>query len=863
LARFDGVLAARWAGLGVATLVALLAVAVPADSQGPPGEAASALAPSLEELLGFAPGEDRRLADWDEVGTALSRLAASSDRLRVEEVGRTTQGRPFLLVTVSSPANLARLEELRQVNQRLADPRGLGNDEAERLVAAGRAVVAMAFSIHSTEVGGTLSALRLLHELATSDRGDVRRILDETILLVLPSHNPDGTQLVTERDRRQLGTPFEGEPPPVLYHPYAGHDNNRDWYMFALQETRLTVEHLHRRWHPQIMHDVHQMGPRGARLFVPPYTDPWDPHVDPALVAAANELGTHVAWDLTARGRRGIVVGAIFDAWTPARAYTHTHAGVRLLSESASARLASPIEVSEQELEAKRGGYDPRVPSWNFPAPGEGGSWRLGDIVDQQVAVSLAILDHAARNRERWLRGFLAIGRRAGTRTTPHAFVVPTAAGDPLSTTRLLEVLRTGEVEVHRARAPFEAGGRTYEAGSHVVLMQQPASAFAATVLERQTYPGPGADGPGSVPPPYDVTAHTLPLLLGVRVDAVREPFTSQLETVDTPLVPPGHVEAGGAWLVLGHGVADLVALGTLLAEGAEVRWALEPWVEEGREFGAGSLLVRSKARELVETLSIRLGVSARAANTRPRSVRLRRPRVGLYRSWVPSMDEGWTRYVFEQEVGVAYRSLHDREVREGGLRDRFDAIVLPDQEEDDLLAGNAEGSLPEEYTGGLGDEGVARLREFVEGGGTLVALNSASIFAIHRLRLPVQNALAGVTRDEFLGPGAILCARVDPTAPLGHGLAESLPVWFEDSPAFEVESGEPGTVVASYVDRDPLLSGWLHGGDRLEGRAALVSVPLGKGRVVLFGFRPQYRAQSQVTYPALLNALYLASADD
>ena len=222
--------------------------------------------PTPESVLGFRPGADRHLADWDQVLAYLARLDAASARVKVEEIGKTTQGRPFVLATVTSEANHRRLEEIRQANLHLADPRGLPRGEAERLVNRGRAIVAMAFSIHSTEVGGTLTSLLLLHHLAIGDTLAVRRVLDETVLLVLPSQNPDGTQLVAEWYRRQLGTPFEGAPPPVLYHQYVGHDNNRDWYAFTQAETRLTVEHVHRRWHPQTVSNCVGVLPRISKL---------------------------------------------------------------------------------------------------------------------------------------------------------------------------------------------------------------------------------------------------------------------------------------------------------------------------------------------------------------------------------------------------------------------------------------------------------------------------------------------------------------------------------------------------------------------------------------------------------------------
>ena len=838
----------------VATSLALSAAALLA-----PAAPAATVVPGPETVLGFVPGEDRRLADWGQVLAYLRALDQASARVTVEEVGKTTQGRPFVMVTVTSEANQARVEEIRQANARIADPRGLGDEEAERLVRDGRAIVAMAYSIHSTEVGGTLASLRLLHHLASSDDDRVRATLDGTVLLVLPSHNPDGTDLVADWYRRQLGTPFEGTAPPTLYHPYVGHDNNRDWYMFTQQESRLTVRHLYHRWHPQIVHDVHQMGPRGARLFVPPYTDPWEPNVDGALVAAVNALGAHVASRLTTAGRTGVVTGALFDPWTPGRAYPHTHGGVRLLSETASARLATPVEVKTEELERRGTGYDPRTPTANHPAPWPGGAWRLADIVETQLQASLTILEHAAANREHWLRTALAANRRATERTAPFAFVVPAGQHDASAVARLVEVLRLGEVEVRRAPSPFEAAGRTYEAGALVVRMQQPASGFAKTLLERQRYPDLREHEGGPPRRPYDVTAHTLPLLLGVEVDAVDSPFEAPLEPVEDEGPAAGGVEGQGPRLALGHASGDLVALSRLLEQEVKVDWALEAFTDAGRSFSPGTLLVPASARRFLAPLASELGLRARAVRAKPRALRLRRPRVGLYRSWVPSMDEGWTRFVFEREMGIAYQELHDREVRGGRLRERFDALVLPDQAPGALLGGHAPGSMPEEYTGGLGAEGVAALRAFVEGGGTLVALDSATGFVIEQLPLPVKNVLAGVEPTAFFCPGSILRVSADAEHPLAHGLPKATPVWFEGSPAFEVEKGD---VVLRYESADPLLSGWLLGADRLRDKAALVAVPLGKGRVVLFGFRPQYRAQSRVTYAALLNALYLSAAE-
>jgi hypothetical protein len=420
--------------------------------------------------------------------------------------------------------------------------------------------------------------------------------------------------------------------------------------------------------------------------------------------------------------------------------------------------------------------------------------------------------------------------------------------------------MRTGSVEVQRAKREVAIAGRNYAAGSHVILMQQPASAFAQTLLERQHYPDL-RESPGGLPRrPYDVTAHTLPLLLGVEVVPVAAPFEADLEPVAMAAVVPGRVEGEGPRYAIGHKNGDLVALGRLLREGVEVRWALEPFEDGGRRFPAGSLLVPAKARALLGLAAAELGVVARGVAAKPRALRLRRPRVGLYQSWVPSMDEGWTRFVFDKQASVDYETLHDADLHRGGLRRRFDAIVLPSQSPSEMLNGHLAGAMPNEYAGGLGPLGVAALRAFVEEGGTLVALDAASSFATHNLGLPVTEipSTSDPPPGGFFCPGAILEASIDPESPLGHGLPARSPVWFESSPAFEAPEG---SVVARYSSDNPLMSGWLVGGSRINGKAALVNLPLGRGRVVLFGFRPQYRAQSWATYIPLLNALYLSAA--
>lgn len=765
------------ASLALSLLLPGLGAAQPA-SDAPP--------PSPDSVLGFVVGSDRRLADWEEIAGYMDLLARSSPRVRVDTLGETTLGRPFIALTISSAENLRRLDRYLEIQRKLADPRRLSSEaEAEELIGEGRAVVLITGGIHSTEVGGYQVPMRIAYRLAAGQDEATRLILDRVILLLVPSLNPDGSQAVVDWYESTLGAAWEGASPPFLYHHYVGHDNNRDWYAFTQKETRLAVTRLHNVWHPQIVHDIHQMGATGPRFFVPPWTDPIEPNVDPLLVAGINALGTAMAWEMYSQSKQGIVVNAIYDAWTPARSYQHYHGGVRILTETASARLATPIEVPFDSLDRRRG-VDSRVASWRFPDPWPGGVWRLADIVDYMESGAWALLRQAALYRERWLRSFYLVGLRTigGREGWPRAFIIPAEGQNPDGLADLLRILVTGDVEVRRAREAFVVRGRRFAAGSYVVPMAQPYSGFAKTLLEVQRYPALEEYPGGPLRPPYDVTAHTLPLLMGVEV----------------------------------------VASDTLPA------------------------VQLSELISVPESKKVAAGLSGRAGP----------PRVAIYEPWVPSMDAGWTRWIFD-EYGVGYRQLRDAEARAGALRSSLDVIVLPDMSPERMMRGHAEGAMPPEYVGGLGLAGVRALEEFVRAGGTLVAFNRASTLPIEAFDLPVIDAVADLGRREFYVPGSIV--RVNLTR--GHRLAAGLPTraaaWFERGPAFEIRPGAEDRVeiVGRFgTGADLLLSGWISGGERLAGRGALAVVKHGQGQVVLFGFRPQYRGQTIVTYPLIFNAL-------
>lgn len=779
--------------------------------------ALGAAPPAPESHFGHTIGADRTVLDWDKVTGYFQKLAAASDRLRFREYGKSTEGRPMVAVWISSAQNIRNLDRYQQIQKALADPRRTPPAEAEKLIAEGKTVVMITCSIHATEIGSSHTAVEFAYKLLTQDTPRLRTILDNTILILVPSLNPDGMDLITKWYRGTLGTPFEGTSPPELYQKYVGHDNNRDWYIFSQAETRATVSQLHNVWHPQIVYDVHQQGPNASRMFVPPWMDPIEPNIDPIIAQQCNLIGTAMATDLTAAGKTGVVINALYDFWTPGRHYQAYHGGLRILSESASARIATPVTIKPEQVSESGLGHNPRQRSWNYLEPWLGGEWRLRDIIDYQLIAWESLLFEASVRRADMLRNFYAIHQRAVARKAPYAFVVPARQFDPGSARKLLETLAFGLVEIDRAAAPFTAGGREYPAGSYVIRVGQPYGPFAKTLLERQQYPDLRLYPGGPPKRPYDVTAHTLPLLMGVAVDTAEAPFEARL------------ARAAKFSFVLDHDAAGALP-------GSDI----ESWREVNRLWKAGRAVWRSPSTGDFFT---------QAGGDR---VELKRPRVGLYKGFLANMDEGWTRWLLEQ-FGFEYTSLANRDFQNGRMRRRWDVVVFADQSAGAIVNGARPGSLPPEFVGGIGETGLESLRAFLAEGGNLVLLNQASGLA-ERLGVTARNVVASLSNQEFYSPGSILKAHLDTRHPLALGLPEQIAIWSQRSPAWEAAEG----AVARYPRSQVLASGWLLGEKYLAGRAALLDVPVGKGRVVMFGLRPQYRAQSYQGFKLLFNALAL-----
>lgn len=846
-----------------------------------PQAAAQVTTPDVH--FGFRLGSDRRLATADAMERYFALVDAQSDRVTLIDLGPTTDGHKMVAAVISAPANLRNLDQIRATNKRLADPRLLERDEALRLAATQKVIVAIGASIHSSEVGPTQAAGELLYALASASDPATLAVLENVVIVLIPSMNPDGQRIVTDWYDKTKGTPYEGGFMPWLYHKYAGHDINRDAFMMNLAENRNLARFFYSDWHPQVFLTMHQMEENGPRFFVPPNTDPIDTNYDPLIWRSAALLGGAMALEMQRDRRSGVVSAAKYDYYWPGFEDSAPlgHNTVCLLTEVASVNIASPINVPATELRAGFKGLPEYRPQINFPDPWPGGRWTLRDIVDYNLSAVDGLLYAASAYREQLVQNFYEMGQRAierGRQAGPFAFIIPPDQHDPYTTARLEELLLLGAVEIQRAIEPFRADGEPYPEGSDIVFMTQPYRAYAKTLLERQTYPGRRTVPGGTTERPYDVAGWTLPAQMGVKVITIERTFEPPaLTRLTTATVPASNVygeRKPSYWVIDGRGNAAALAVNRLVAAGASPSWTTVGAEGAGIRHAAGALVVPyvRSAEPVVAAIARDLGLRVDGmkgqlpGNLRP----VGRARVGIYKPWSASIDEGWTRLVLDR-FEFKYENLTDQQVRAGNLGTRFDVIVLPSVPGDRLASGLSDEAVPAEYAGGLGAAGLDAIGAFVRAGGTLVCLGQSGPLAIGAFDLPVRDVAR--QNDRLFVPGSILRLELDPANPIAFGMPPDTSAFYAFSSVFAAASAsgpsapyqDPSPAagiqtVGRYGKQDVLISGWLEGEGFIAGRAAILEAPIGAGRVVLFGFPVQHRGQSHATFRLLFNAIFSAS---
>ena len=868
-----------------------------------------------EEHFGHRIGADHQLVDFRALTEYWHLLARQSDRLTVESIGKTSEGRDQWMATITSPANRSRLDRYKEIARLLARAEGVDEEEARELAAEGKAVVWIDGGLHANEVLSIEQLVELVWQMASRDDAETTRFLDDVILLAVHA-NPDGHALVANwymrnddpQERSTRGV-------PVLYNRYAGHDNNRDFYMASLAETENMNRVMYREWFPQIVYNHHQTGPRGTVMFAPPFRDPPNHNLDPIIVTSIDQVGSAMHHRMVVEGKGGTTMrgGASYSTWWNGglRTTPYFKNMIGLLTET----IGHPTPISIPFLP------DRQITHGDLPLPVPPGPWHFRQSVEYSLTANRAVLDYASRNREHllfniWRMGMNSIERgsrdswtvlpgwidearahvrRSGTREDyerhlrdparrdARGYVLSSDQRDLPTATRFVNALLKGGVKVHRAVADFTVAGREYHAGSYVVTTAQAFRPHVLDMFEPQNHPN-DLQYPGGPPvAPYDNAGWTLALQMGVEFDRILDGFDGPFEEIEWLARPPPGAVAGvesPAGYVVDHINAAFTAVNRVLANGGEVLWTEGTFVAAEVSLPPGAFYIPATATtpSQLEEWAAELGVTFHGVAAAPEAAfELTRARVGLWDRYGGSMSSGWTRYVLE-DFEFDFEVVHPPEIDAGGLNDRFDVIILPDgamggggwgrryaDPSEDLLAG-----LPDSLRARVGslttEVSVPALREFVERGGALVAIGSSTAVAAD-FGLPIADFLVDadgrpLTRADYFTPGSIHDIAVEHVSPVTHGLGDRLRVLHSHSPVFRIGAGAAHVRrLAWYDSPDPLVSGWAWGQERLEGGTSMIEADVGAGKVLLFGPKITFRSQSHGTFPLLFNAIHYGAA--
>ncbi len=854
--------------------------------------------PTPESVFGFPVGADQKLFDYAQSMEYFRKLAASSKSVRIIDVGKTSFGRDWSTVLISSPENLERLDQLRTINMRLAHPAGLTDAEAHTLARQGRAIVDISGGLHASEIAGSQHTPLLAYEiLSKANDPAVKEILDNVILFLWPSINPDGQDIVVNSCLGRTPGPMP------LYQKYIGHDNNRDSYMLNVVESRV-VGRVWREWEPNIIYVHHQSSPEPTRIWLPPFADPVGIHAPPIPAREINTIGMAIAQELDSRGQPGAVhMLATFDAWYPGYIdYMPVYQNIpSFWTETQGGNCATPKPASNP---ANFGAtYRDLRPQPLYLSPWEGATWRLRDAVDYMVTASFATLKYAAKYKEDLLYNRYQSGRNTILKyrnSAPYAYFIPQAQHDPFAPVELLRRMAFLGIRVSQADRDITHDGVTYPKGTWVIPMDQEFAELARTLFEPQKYPQIGDDTP------YDAAGWTLPYQMNVNVIEAKSALSADTRAAlkvvegravdwktapDAPftmsaaaagIVPPaGGITGRGDVVLLDPAQNNAFRLiNRALADGASLRFSPANGSQGARYVLSGS--TASKIDSWATELFVRGERVARDAF----SAALATPtRIGLYKSSANNMDEGWTEWLFDTH-DFKYTLISPADLQAGNLAAKYDVIVFGSQNVGGGAGRGGRGGPPAGAGGGRAAGGaaggaaaaggraagaadsiaaqannpVAALNEFVRGGGTAVFWNGGSTGAISALQLPVRNVTAGVGRTEFFTGGSIMRVNVDNTHPVMAGMPAMADVMVYNSPVFTTTDGFKGRVLARYpADVSPLRSGYLAGEQLMKGNAAALDVQLDKGSVILFAFQPQWRGQPTGTFRTVFNAAFFA----
>ena len=896
----------------VFTLILFVSVAAAPAAQGP-------RVTTPKEEFGFNFGDDYQLATYQQLAAYWQKLDRESDRMVLQEIGRTSEGRPHLMAIVTSPENHKNLARIKETSRRLALAENLTDDQARALARDGKTVVWIDGGLHASEVLGAQQLGEMIYQMVTRTDEETMRFLSDTVILFVHA-NPDGHDLVAGwYMRNPVPEKRSGAGLPLLYHHYIGHDNNRDFFASTQKETENINRVLYHEWSPQILYNHHQSGPAGTVFWSPPFRDPFNYNYDPMLVLGLQQLGLTIHARMAAEGKPGAASRAAgaYDGWWNGgiRNTAAFHNVLAILTEMIGSPTPMRIPFVLQR----------QLPTSDLTYPIAPQLWHFRQSIEYSITANRAVLDFASRWRETVLFNVYQMGRNSITRGStdtwtvaphrytaaaaklgvpatgggggggaanperdaavmaairdprfrdPRGYIIPSSQADFATAVKFINALREVGIKVQRATREFEVQGKKYPAGSFVVMGAQSFRPHVIDMFEPQDHPDNIPFAGAAPTPPYDHAGWTLAFQMGVEFDRILDAFTGPFEPVtDWNVKPPaGKVTSvnGAAGYLLSHRMVDsFAALNQLLKANEEVSWLPD---------GAWYVTARPSTRALLEKIAADLGVGATATTEQPAAGarKLRSPRVGLWDQYGGSMDSGWARWILEQ-YQFTFEKVFSPTLDAGNLNAKYDVLVFVEGGIPAVGAGPggaqpAAADIPTQYRPMLGrvsaDRTIPELKRFVENGGTVITIGASSTNLARHFQLPIADHLVEngtpLPAAKFYAPGSIMTARVDATHPIAHGMNERTDIFFDTSPVFRLEPAAVAQGIKSVAWFDtatPLKSGWAWGQHYLQNGVAAIDAPIGKGRVLLFGPEIMKRAQPHGTFKFLFNGIYYAIA--
>jgi len=756
-----------------------------------------------EEFLGFKPGADFHLANYEQAIGYFEKLASQSDRMVVLDMGPTSEGRRMKYAVISSEENIANLDALKEINKKLTLYWGVSEEEAQKLADEGKAVVWIDCGLHASEASPAQHAIQLAYDIVSGEDRSTRLIRDNIIFLLVFA-NPDGLTLISDWYMGNVGTKFEKSRMPELYQKYAGHDNNRDSFIANLQEIKNMNRATSQEWFPEILYNLHETAPFPARIWMPPESEPMNPNLHPIIVRWKNLIGAAMGKAFEEANQSGAISRINFDSWYPGYVtqFVDGHNIPSILTETANSGYATPTFYSLNDFPTR---YRDLTRGVFYPNPWEGGWWRLGDAVAYNLTASKAVLEVGAKYKYEFLYNKWRVAKdviEQYQNEPPYGWIIPRNQKDEHTTTLMINRFILNGVEIYTADEDFSHNGIDYAKGSYLISTSQPFGLFVRNLMEKQDYPDlklyshlwqgiVGTATLGKEPiRAYDGAGWTLPIQMGVDYSEMSKPLDVKKTIIDKTESFPGGLSGSGTLYAFSHtDNASFIAINQIHKAGGKVSAALEEFTVGGKKFPVGAFIVNAgslganKLKEIAAQTQTKMVAGRISVKTKP----LRNNRIALYKSWTASMDAGWISYVFDQ-YEFKFHFLTDAEIKAGSLKARFDVIVLADQGSRSIINGNSKGSIHPNYVGGITRDGVENIKKFVKEGGVLVCNKGSSNFAIDEFRLPFKNVLSGLRSEEFMCPGSILKVNYDQDHPLTFGLPAEGMAYFSRGIGYEYD---------------------------------------------------------------------------